>query len=398
MGWPIDRPVGLTHHEPSRSCKGYTLMCGLGGQDAVLLDMQGRVAHRWHFPDRRLFNVELLPSGNLLAMVSPLTPPPPRTGENVTRFSLDPGAPPDTFNFLGGRGIGLRELDWDGEVVWDYENEAIHHDFHRCENGHTIFLEWVSMPESVSDAVLGGGQLPDQPMPPTMIGDDFVEVDGSGKEVSRIHLWEALTPEDAPKCPLEHRWEWTHTNSIEQLPDGGLLFSSRDTSIVGIVDPPLGGRPESLRWKFGWPEISHQHHASQLKDGRILIYDNGMHRLQDLSYSRIVAVDPETDQVDVIYQGQPREQFFSAHISGVSQLPNGNFLVTEGAAGRLFEIDGRGQVVWEWVSPFQVTQRGDTCNWVFRAWRYDPEYLGLAGRVLNADRYAAFNRLHGLVE
>ena len=398
MGWPIDRPLGLTHHEPSRSCKGYTLMCGLGAQDAVLLDIQGRVAHRWHFPDRRLFNVELLPSGNLLAMVSPLTPPPPRTGENVTRFSLDPGAPPDTFNFLGGRGVGLRELDWDGEVVWDYENEAIHHDFHRCENGHTIFLEWVAMPEAVSNAVLGGGQLPDQPGPPTMIGDDFVEVDAAGEEVSRIHLWEALTPEDAPKCPLEHRWEWTHTNSIEQLPDGGLLFSSRDTSIVGIVDPPAEDRPASLRWKFGWPEISHQHHASRLGDGRILIYDNGMHRLQDLSYSRIVAVDPETDKVDVIYQGVPREQFFSAHISGVSQLSNGNFLVTEGAAGRLFEIDGRGQVVWEWVSPFQVKQRGDTCNWVFRAWRYDPDYAGLAGRVLNADRHAAFNRLHGLVE
>lgn len=397
MGWPIHRPVGLTHHEPSRSCKGYTLMCGFGAQDAVLLDMQGRVVQRWHFSDRRVFNVELLPNGNLLAMVSPLIPPPPRTDENVTRFTLDPGAPPDTFNFLGGRGIGLRELNWDGEVVWDYENEAAHHDFHRCDHGNTIFLEWVSMPKDVSDAVLGGGHLPDQPLPPTMIGDDIVEVDPAGNEVSRIHLWEVLKPDDAPKCPLEHRWEWTHTNSIEQLPDGGLLFSARDTSIVGIVDPPSGDEPASLRWKFGWPEISHQHHANRLSDGRILIYDNGMHRLQDLSYSRIVAVDPQTDKVDVIYQGEPREQFFSAHISGVSQLPNGNFLVTEGAAGRLFEIDGRGQVVWEWVSPFQVQQRGDTCNWVFRAWRYDPNYEGLAGQELSADRHEAFNRLHGLM-
>ena len=398
MGWPIHRPVGLTHHEPSHSCKGYTLMCGLGGQDAVLLDMQGRVAHRWRFADRRLFNVELLPNGNLLALVSPLSPPPPRSGEHVTRFSLDPGAPPDTFNFLGGHGVGLRELDWDGDVVWDYETDAIHHDFHRCENDNTIFLEWVAMPAEVGGAVLGGGHLPDQPMPPTMIGDDFVEVDPTGAEVGRIHLWELLAPEDAPKCPLEHRWEWTHTNSIEQLPDGGLLFSSRDTSIVGIVDPPSGGDAASLRWKFGWPEISHQHHASRLGDGRILIYDNGMHRLQDLSYSRIVAVEPETDAVEVIYQGMPREQFFSAHISGVSQLANGNYLVTEGAAGRLFEIDGRGQVVWEWVSPFQVRQRGDTCNWVFRAWRYEGDYAGLAGRELNPDRHAEFNRLHGLVD
>ncbi|MXX32034.1 MAG: hypothetical protein F4Z51_07360, partial [Chloroflexi bacterium] len=169
------------------------------------------------------------------------------------------------------------------------------------------------------------------------------------------------------------------------------------TSIVVIIDLPHLGEQSSLRWKFGWPESTHQHHANLLADGRILIYDNGMHRLQDLSYSRIVAVDPETDKVDVIYQGVPREQFFSAHISGVSQLSNGNFLVTEGAAGRLFEIDGRGQVVWEWVSPFQVKQRGDTCNWVFRAWRYDGDYAGLADRELHAERFSEFNRLHGLV-
>ena len=398
MGWPIHRSIGLTHHDPSRSCKGYTLMCGTGARVAVLLDMQGRVVHRWDLTDHRFFNVELLASGNLLAMVSPLNPPPPRTSGETTRFSLNPGPPPDTFNFLGGRGEALLELDWDGNVVWSHETAGMHHDFHRLKNGHTIYLEWVPISKEVADRVIGGGHLPEQPMPPNMIGDDFVEIDAEGAEVSRIHLWQALPPEVAPKCPLENRWEWTHTNSIQRLADGGLLFSSRDTSIVGIVDPPKDGSPATLRWHFGWPEISHQHHANQLDDGRILIYDNGMHRLQDLSYSRIVAVNPETDAVDVIYQGEPREQFFSAHISGVSQLSNGNFLVTEGAAGRLFEIDARGTVVWEWVSPFLVKQRGDNCNWVFRAWRYDADDPRLAATNLDASKHAQFNQLHGLLE
>ena len=129
----------------------------------------------------------------------------------------------------------------------------------------------------------------------------------------------------------------------------------------------------------------------------MLLYDNGMHRLQDLAYSRVLAVNPETDELDVIFQGNPREQFFSAHISGVSQLSNRNYLVTEGAAGRLFEIDTTGTVVWEWISPFQMEQRGDLCNWVFRAWRYDGDFSGLAGRELNPDRHIDFNRLHGLM-
>ncbi len=263
MGWPIHRPIGLTHHEPSRSYKGYTLVCGLGAQDAALLDMRGRVAHRWHVDDRQLFNIELLANGNLLALVSPLSPPPPRSGEQTTRFTLDPGAPPDTFNFLGGQGIGLREIDWDGNPAWDYENVAIHHDFHRRENSNTIILEWVAMPKEVGDSVLGGGHLPDQPAPPTMIGDDIVEIDTAGHEVSRIHLWELLPPRRRAEMSVEHRWEWTHTNSIQEMPDGGLIFSSRDTSIVGIIDPAGADSDATLRWTFGWPELSHQHHANR---------------------------------------------------------------------------------------------------------------------------------------
>ncbi len=397
MGWPIHRPTGLTHYDPARSSPGYTLMCGTNSRDAVLLDMQGRVVHRWRLDDRRFFNVELLANGNLLAMVTPERPPQPRTAENQSRFALDPGGPPEIFSFLGGRGDGLVELDWDGNVVWRYENVAIHHDFHRLEDGSTVTLEWAPTTKEVEERVIGGGQQPDQPMPPNMMGDDIITLDADGNETARVNLWRVLQPDDAPICPLENRWEWTHVNSIERIPDGGLLFSARNTSTVGIVDPSNDGGG-ALRWRFGQPEISHQHHATWQADGRVLIYDNGMHRMQDLCFSRIVLVDPETDELEVVYQGRPREQFFSAHISGVSRLVNGNYLVTEGAAGRLFEIDARGEVVWEWVSPFQVEQRGDTCNWVFRAWRYDAAFAGLGDRELNYERHLDFNRLHGLVD
>ena len=397
MGWPIHRPTGLTHHDPFKSSKGYTLLCGTNTRDAVLLDMQGRVVHHWHIDDRRFFNVELLPDGHLLAMVAPPHAPPPRTDGDQSRFAVDPGGPPEIFNMLGGRGNGLWELDWQGNVVWSYENAGIHHDFHRLEDGNTVTLEWVEMTKDVEDSVLGGGRQPGQPMPPIMMGDDIIEVDPSGEVVSRVNLWRVLQPEDAVICPLENTWEWTHVNSIEKIPDGGLLFSARNTSTIGIVDPPDGDGPGTLRWRFGQPEISHQHHATWQSDGRVLVYDNGMHRVQDLPYSRVLAVDPETDQFDVIFQGEPREQFFSAHISGVARLSNGNHLITEGAAGRLFEVDSKGAVVWEWISPFQMKQRGDLCNWVFRAWRYDPDFPGLAGRELNPDNHRDFNRLHGLV-
>lgn len=41
--------------------------------------------------------------------------------------------------------------------------------------------------------------------------------------------------------------------------------------------------------------------------------------------------------------------------------------------------------------------RGETrMNWVFRAYRYGPDYSGLAGTDLDPARYADLNRLYGL--
>ena len=64
-------------------------------------------------------------------------------------------------------------------------------------------------------------------------------------------------------------------------------------------------------------------------------------------------------------------QFFSAHISGAQRLAGDNVLVTEGRTGRLFAITRSGEVVWEWISPFNVmTPQGQNQAWVFRALRY----------------------------
>ena len=63
-------------------------------------------------------------------------------------------------------------------------------------------------------------------------------------------------------------------------------------------------------------------------------------------------IDPSTDAVVWQYTATPEMSFLSAHISSAERQPNGNVLVCEGAAGRVFEVTPRGEVVWEWTSPF----------------------------------------------
>jgi hypothetical protein len=386
VGWSAQRRTGLTVHSSARSFKGLTLLTPLGGEATLLLDMDGRVVHRWRQPGYRVFHAELLPSGNLLALVTdtallpaPETPfdqPPPVFDRHVRR--------------LGGNASHLRELDWDSRLVWEYRNERLHHDFVRLDNGNTLVAEWAELPAELAERVVGGVRRPGEVFPP-MLGDDILEIDIHGVEVQRIRLWQLLDPVDDPICPLETRWEWTHVNSLALTADGGLVFSSRTNSRIGIIDRPDG----TLRWKFGWPELAHQHHATVLANGTVQVFDNGMHRL-GLPYSRVVEIDPGYNRVVWEYTGEPREQFFSGHISGAQRLPNRNVLICEGTSGRVFEVTPRGETVWEWINPFLTMNRGNQGPWIFRALRYGADFPGLIGHSLDPAQLADFNRLHGL--
>ena len=49
MGWSSHHPVGLIYYAPQHCYRGYTLTANTrGGKDAGLLDMEGRICHRWH--------------------------------------------------------------------------------------------------------------------------------------------------------------------------------------------------------------------------------------------------------------------------------------------------------------------------------------------------------------
>jgi hypothetical protein len=386
MGWSAYRKPGLTHHHSVRSWKGYTLVTPTAGDATYLLDMDGQIVHRWYYLDLRVFYARLLPNGNLLAVGNHPDVMPTITPAEARGLPLNQRA-----RSMGGNGSQLVEFNWDGERVWSYANECIHHDFVRLANGNTIMPQWVEMPEDVDRLVQGGLREP-RSKRPKLISDDYIEIDPTGKEVRRVHLWELLDPRRDPICVLEERNEWTHTNSLDlNVADNTLLFSCRDNSRVGIIDWSDG----SLKWKYGAPEIFHQHHASWLPNGNVQVFDNGMHRHGN-PYSRVVEVDSKDSSITWQYAAKPQQQFFSGHISGAERQPNGNVLVCEGTAGRVFEITPQGEVVWEWISPFVTIRQGEPRTWIFRAHRYGPDDPALAGRELDAGNHRAMNRMFEL--
>ena len=381
MGWSVNRPTGLTFHIPGSSTKGYTLLTPSGDRSAYLIDMEGRVVHRWTFETIDPGYGRLLDNGNLLMSGSDVTLPLPPDDE--------PTKPPPPFERhitrLGGYKTILQEVDWDGNVVWEYHNLAQHHDFVRLANGNTMVPVWVELSEKLHRAVRGGRRLPRERLP-RLLSDDLVEVDRSGTEVRRIHIWKLFDPVKDPINPAWRRWEWTHTNAIDINDNGDIVFSARANNRVGVIDGATG------ELKFKYTETHGQHNATWVGDGLIQVFDNGV------STSRVLEIDITTDKVTWDYHGVPLHQFFSNYIAGADRLWSGSVLVCEGSSGRLFEVTREHEVVWEWIKPFVNHRKtGELTVGIYRAHRYRPDHPAFDGRDLDPSGFANLNRLNGLM-
>jgi len=346
--------LGLTAWDPSKTFDGYTLFAPLQTTGKVyLIDMEGNFAHKWDIklPPQCVgyHGGNILPNGNLFYV---------------------PQAPTGEAPWFVFKGSILMEVDWDGNILWQLNQPDHHHDARMLPNGNMLTLNTELTPPDVAARVKGG--LPDSQTGQTWC-DYVTEVTREGEIVWEWHAWEHLDTETDIMNSNDSRQEWTHGNSVEQLPDGNILVSFRNINTIGIVDRASG----DFVWKLGPPTIAQQHDPTMLPNGNILIFDNGAHRFDSsLPYSRVIEVDPKTNEIVWKYADKAMLNFFSPYISGAQRLPNGNTLITEGNFGRLFEVTTEGEIVWEYINPFfgpdPLFGEG---NFVFRSTRYTKDEL-----------------------
>jgi hypothetical protein len=99
-----------------------------------------------------------------------------------------------------------------------------------------------------------------------------------------------------------------------------------------------------------------QHAPTLLGNGNVLIFDNGVHRLDDsMPYSRVIEINPATNEIIWKYQDKPAWNFFSPRMGNAQRLQSGNTLITEASFGRFFEVTKEGEIVREYVNPFFVS-------------------------------------------
>jgi hypothetical protein len=416
--WALEstiQPTGLVRYNPEKALDGYTLVTHNYSDRAFLLDMEGKVVHKWQMKYKAGLYGVLLPNGNLLAG----------------------GQAPDAempVNF-GGTGGYITEYDWDGNVVWEWKEVSPtyvqHHCFDRMPNGNTLVLGWEY--KSYEEALAKGR---DPKLPQTLkpegyesrgklikgIWPDYVkEITPDKKVVWEWHVWDHvgtgpdqfdinfILPATKPTSYMAGP-DWTHFNTVSyDAKNDKIILNSRNFGESYVVDHKTG----KLEWRWGNPcaygkgecpswiddgdqQLFGPHDASREDNGNILIFDNGWYRPEG-ERSRVLEVTPE-GKIAWEYAGKTQNAFYSRYQGAVQKLANGNYLISSTHFGHLIEVTGskKGEVVWEWISPLvddkptcmlddkDGNTRGNSfLNQIHRAHRYAKDYPAFQGKDLS---------------
>jgi hypothetical protein len=364
---------GVTYYDSSKAYKGFTLFTPAEGMGAWLIDMIGEFVNQWKIPYPPAYDAKLLPNGNLLYA-----------------GKTDDCPLGDVYNAGGGI---LSEVDWNSQVVWEYKDPCLHHSFDRLENGNTLVLKWVMMPHDLAAKVKGGD--PGTEKDGIMWGDVIQEITPEGEVAWEWVAHEHLDPEVTPRCILCPRNTWAHANSVTGLSDSLILVSFAKLNTIAIIDK----KTSDIKWRWGLGEIAHQQCSTMLDQGTILLFDTSMHvNGFAFSASRAVEVDPGSNEVVWDYGGGDKEHwadwwgrkrpyFYSSILGSCQRLPNGNTLICEGMTGRIFEVNPRCEIVWEFSNhlPYHESYPAQTrSQMVCTAYRYGMEFKGLKDPILLA--------------
>ena len=148
--------------------------------------------------------------------------------------------------------------------------------------------------------------------------------------------------------------------------------------------------------------LSNQHHLSSRSNEHVLLFDNGSHRGAPITnYSRIVEIDPTSNEIVWDYRGEPAVPLYSYRTIPAERQPNGNTFICEGAAEGI-DVTMGNQIVCEFINPlFADSGRvvggsaDGRANSVFRAHRYAVDSPALQGRDLDPDLYGNLDRISG---
>jgi hypothetical protein len=265
--------INVTVHDQAVAYDGVNLYNSGHGPEALAIDMNGKVLHRWRFPIDNIWpDVPKTPHGSFWRRVYWYP-----NGDILAIFE----------------GIGMIKLDKDSNLLWSYR-EACHHAVTVTNDGRIYVL--------TREAKI----LPRLGTEEPVLEDSFDILSPKGKLISRHSLLECFerSKDTILLKQIKPPGDIFHTNSIYVFDGnlahfdpaykrGNVLVSILNLNVIGIVDPEAN-RMIWSRLGAGNLLWAAQHEPVPLKNGNLLIFDNlGNHRksrvIEYNTYRKVVA-------------------------------------------------------------------------------------------------------------
>lgn len=326
-----DQPTGVLHHSDSEAYGGLNLYVSGHGPEAILMNMDGEVLHRWRFPFEKAFPERAEDTGDMFGF--------PGFWRRCRVFPN--GDMIAVFDYMG-----IIKIDRHSNLEWASEVRA-HHDLWVHADGtiYTLAMERTSRPEVVEGVD---------------ILEDFIAIlSPEGKVRRTISLLDALLDSEfATTLAYSARTKGPildplHANTLElfvgsdrpyPFVEGHALVAFNNPNVIGVVDL------SEPRIVFTQKGLARGIHDPQLVDGNLLFFGNNT----EDDFSKIVEMDPSTQRIVWTYQGNEENRFHSPMLGSVQRLPNGNTLINESTSGRSFEVTPAGKRVWEFRNPHRA--------------------------------------------
>ncbi len=432
--------VGLQSHS-AKAFEGYTLLAPLSSKTTYLIDMCGRQVHSWLGTGNPGNAVYLLEDGDLLRTESVGKDAPFNmggTGGRVLRIGWD-GTIKWKFEYASDQHRQHHDVELlpSGNILmiaWELKTKA---EALAAGRKDSLLADGELWPDTVIEVEpqgAEGGKIVWEWHSWDHVIQDHAQGTNHGKVEDNPQLAD-LNFGTGPGA------DWLHVNGIDYNADlDQIVLSIHNTGEIWIIDHSTttsqaashsGGNSNmggDLLYRWGNPRAYRageptdqvffgQHDAQWIAEGlagagNILVFNNGMNRpagkystvdeltppLSGYNYSLAAGQAYGPSALAWTYVAPTPTDFYSSNISGAHRLPNGNTIVCSGASGTLFEVTDDGEVVWEYINP--VTQGGPltqgeplpkngpgASNPVFRAYRFAPDYAGLAGHDLTPGDY-----------
>jgi hypothetical protein len=336
----VQEASGVVLWDRERAQPGYHLYCTRHSGEAFLMDLSGRIVHRWEYFSEEesgsYHHAVMLEDGDLLAIK---------------------------------QHAKLIRIDWDSRPIWE-KRCAVHHDLIPAPDGtlyaivrdHRIYRQMRVWFDAIVHLNVDGGELRRwstfdhlEELKAVLDARSFLDTVLDSALAGRPRTGREATDIKAAVAKGRFGFDYFHINTVSLLPatalgrqdarfqEGHLLICLRNVNQIAILEKSS----YRVLWAWGEGRLQWPHHPTMLSNGHILVFDNGI----DRQYSRVVELEPRSGEIVWSYEAPRPEDFYSPARGSAQRLANGNTLICESDKGRVFEVTPAGEMVWLWLNP-----------------------------------------------